>query len=123
MLKDREMTDKQNKDNNFERVHCSFCGKPDSQVERLIAGPGVYICNECVALCNDLLHEEREISFGSYELKKDSLLSPDQIKCKLDEYVIGQDHAKKVLAVAVYNHYKRVFSGVSDSQDKDVELS
>ncbi len=123
MLKDREMTDKQNKDNNFERVHCSFCGKPDSQVERLIAGPGVYICNECVALCNDLLHEEREISFGSYELKKDSLLSPDQIKCKLDEYVIGQDHAKKVLAVSVYNHYKRVFSGEIDSQDKDVELS
>ncbi|NLV98230.1 MAG: ATP-dependent Clp protease ATP-binding subunit ClpX [Clostridiaceae bacterium] len=117
------MTDKQNKDNNFERVHCSFCGKPDSQVERLIAGPGVYICNECVALCNDLLHEEREISFGSYELKKDSLLSPDQIKCKLDEYVIGQDHAKKVLAVSVYNHYKRVFSGEIDSQDKDVELS
>ena len=123
MLKDREMTDKQNKDNNFERVHCSFCGKPDSQVERLIAGPGVYICNECVALCNDLLHEEREISFGSYELKKDSLLSPDQIKCKLDEYVIGQEHAKKVLAVSVYNHYKRVFSGEIDSQDKDVELS
>ncbi len=123
MLKDREMIDKQNNDNTFERVHCSFCGKPESQVERLIAGPGAYICNECVALCNDLLHEERKISFGSHELNKDSLLSPDEIKCKLDEYVIGQDYAKKVLAVSVYNHYKRVFSDEIDSPDQDVELS
>ena len=75
------MTDKQNNEKMFEQVHCSFCGKPDSQVERLIAGPGVYICNECVALCNELLQEERKITFGSHDLSRDSLLSPDEIKC------------------------------------------
>lgn len=117
------MTDKQNNENMFERVHCSFCGKPDSQVERLIAGPGVYICNECVALCNDLLQEEKSISFASRELSRETLLSPYEIRCKLDEYVIGQDYAKKVLAVSVYNHYKRVFSDHIDGEDKDVELA
>ena len=117
------MTDKQNNEKMFEQVHCSFCGNPDSQVERLIAGPGVYICNECVALCNELLQEERKITFGSHDLSRDSLLSPDEIKCKLDEYVIGQDYAKKVLAVSVYNHYKRVFSEHIEDDNKDVELS
>ncbi len=95
---------------------CSFCGKPKNQAERLVAGPGVYICDECVRICASILEEELK------ENKKDkssvALLKPSEIKNKLDEYIIGQDQAKVALSVAVYNHYKRVYFGSSD----DVEL-
>jgi len=90
---------------------CSFCGNPESEVRKLIAGPGVYICNECVEMFSDLLKEDRkkellESGFG--------ILTPQQIKEKLDEYIISQDRAKKILSVAVYNHYKRIQSAEND---------
>ncbi|MDF1536696.1 MAG: ATP-dependent Clp protease ATP-binding subunit ClpX [bacterium] len=107
------MSDARGKDGNI--LRCSFCGKTQDEVRKLIAGPTVYICNECVDLCTDIIAEEwdREES----ERVSASLLKPDQIKALLDEYVIGQERAKKVLAVAVYNHYKRI-EAVAD----DVEL-
>jgi len=89
-------------------LRCSFCGKSQDEVEKIIAGPTVYICNECIELCNDIIEEER-----AKESTDDSdavLLKPKQIKAILDEYVIGQEHAKKVLSVAVYNHYKKIYS-------------
>jgi ATP-dependent Clp protease ATP-binding subunit ClpX len=99
-----------------ELLKCSFCGKSQKQVKKLIAGPGVYICDECIDLCNEIIEEEfsatEEISFT--ELPK-----PSEIKSYLDDYVIGQEEAKKKLSVAVYNHYKRIRS--SDIQ-RDVEL-
>ncbi len=98
------------------QVKCSFCGKPQSQVRRLVAGPGVYICNECVALCSEIVEE------GALEIQEDEfeeLPKPHQIKAFLDEYVIGQDKAKKALAVAVYNHYKRINLG---QKLEDLEL-
>mgnify|MGYP004476714461 FL=1 len=99
-------------------VRCSFCNKPQSQVRKLIAGPGgAYICDECVEVCSEIIEEEFE-----YEDQKKydeiNLLKPEEIKAFLDDYVIGQDEAKKVLSVAVYNHYKRVLAG----PDLDVEL-
>lgn len=93
-------------------LHCSFCGKDQRDVVKLVAGPNVYICNECIKLCNEIIvdDEKREYSHGLPHL---SLPIPSDIKIFLDEYVISQDYAKKVLAVAVYNHYKRV--GLNDS--------
>ena len=88
-------------------LRCSFCGKSQEEVEKIIAGPAVYICDECIALCNDIIEEERakeKPSESGLELRK-----PKEIKSILDEYVIGQDEAKKVLAVAVYNHYKKIY--------------
>jgi ATP-dependent Clp protease ATP-binding subunit ClpX len=93
-------------------VSCSFCGKSETLVNRLIAGPGVFICNECVALCNDILSEEQGLAPAKDQLPgMTDLMSPQRIKEALDQYVIGQERAKKALAVAVYNHYKRVFAG------------
>ncbi len=89
-----------------ESIKCSFCGKSRSDVERILAGPGVYICNECVDLCREILEENRE-SDESDELNK-QIPKPMEIMAALDDYVIGQEHAKKTLAVAVYNHYKRI---------------
>ena len=101
-----------------ELLKCSFCGKSQKQVKKLIAGPGVYICDECIELCNEIIEEElsdtEEVSFT--ELPK-----PHEIFEFLDSYVIGQDRAKKVLSVAVYNHYKRVRAGLRSKED-DVEL-
>jgi len=101
-----------------ELLKCSFCGKSQKQVKKLIAGPGVYICDECIDLCNEIIEEElsdtEEISFS--ELPK-----PFEIFDFLDQYVVGQDQAKKILSVAVYNHYKRVRAG-QRSKDEDVEL-
>jgi ATP-dependent Clp protease ATP-binding subunit ClpX len=99
-------------------LKCSFCGKSQKQVKKLIAGPGVYICDECIDLCNEIIEEELS---ESSELKFDELPKPKEIYDFLDQYVIGQDTAKRTLAVAVYNHYKRVQAG---SHEKDpVELA
>ena len=89
-------------------LKCSFCGKSQKQVKKLIAGPGVYICDECIDLCNEIIEEELS---EPPELKWDSLPKPREIYEFLDSYVIGQDKAKKGLSVAVYNHYKRIQSG------------
>ncbi len=94
-------------------VKCSFCGKTQVEVDRIIYGRGAYICNECVVLCNDILKEDaRDIS---EDLLSDELKTPNQIKKNLDRFVISQEHAKKVLSVAVYNHYKRVNSNRKES--------
>src|SRR3972149_3767336 len=97
-------------------LKCSFCGKNQNDVRKLIAGPTVYICDECIELCNDIIAEEWEEE-KSREIR--SLPKPAEIKPTLDQYVIGQERAKKVLAVAVHNHYKRIESG---TEAGDVEL-
>ena len=93
-------------DDGSKLLYCSFCGKSQHEVRKLIAGPSVFICDECVDLCNDIIREE--VQENSSDEKKDHLPVPHEIKAILDEYVIGQNRAKKVLAVAVYNHYKRL---------------
>lgn len=105
---------------NKEKVlHCSFCGKSQHEVRKLIAGPSVYVCDECVALCNEIIHEEVQ-SAQSSESALPRLLTPIEIRTTLDEYVVGQSFAKKTLAVAVYNHYKRLRS---KGKDNEIELS
>ncbi len=89
-------------------LYCSFCGKSQREVKKLIAGPSVYICDECIDLCNDIIHEDSAKDAPAKRAGTDSLPKPEEIKKHLDEYVIGQDRAKKVLSVAVYNHYKRI---------------
>ena len=114
------------KDNTRDELRCSFCGKPQSQVRRLVAGPGVYICDECIGMCEEIIRDTMPVSSreekkapaaaASYKSRK-----PKQIYDALSNYVIGQDRAKKALAVAVYNHYKRI-NGLSKSEQNDVEL-
>ena len=110
--------------NNEGKIRCSFCGKTQEQVNRLIAGPnGAYICDECIDICAEIIDEE---AFEGNETEKKSgeeinLLKPRELKAFLDEYVIGQDQAKKVLSVAVYNHYKRVLAG--DTSDVELQKS
>lgn len=94
--------------NNDKVFHCSFCGKSQHEVRKLIAGPSVYVCDECVALCNDIINEERADKAGAAVDTLLKLPTPKEIRTTLDEYVIGQTQAKKVLSVAVYNHYKRL---------------
>ena len=87
-------------------LYCSFCGKSQHEVRKLIAGPSVFVCDECVDLCNDIIREETQEDLSEGPIRR--LPNPEEIKETLDEYVIGQESAKKVLAVAVYNHYKRL---------------
>jgi len=106
MAKKRDMND---------NLFCSFCGKNQKEVQKLIAGPAVYICDECIQLCSEIIEEER----GKDDKATDRLLVPKEIKAMLDDYVIEQDAAKKILAVAVYNHYKRLDSSIKSG---DVEI-
>lgn len=100
-------------------IRCSFCGKTESQVLKLLKGPnGVYICDACVELCSEIIEEELSEDVDSFDEEEINLLKPEEIKEFLDDYVIGQENAKKALSVAVYNHYKRILAG----QDLDVEL-
>lgn len=98
-------------------IHCSFCGKPQELAVKLIAGNGVYICDECVELCNSILNEDvssKKVKKKKQNIDFETLLKPEEIKAKLDEYVIGQDKAKITLSVAVYNHYKRITHHADD---------
>ncbi len=99
---------------------CSFCGKTSEQVRRLVAGPGVFICDECVQLCHDILDEDQ---IEGVENEEFTLPTPAELKQKLDEYVIGQEKAKRVLSVAVYNHYKRISSGSKKASDVELQKS
>ena len=103
------------------QLTCSFCGKPQDQVRRLVAGPGVYICDECIALCEDIIKEEFATDEQAAERSGRELPKPKEIADTLSEYVIGQEEAKKNLAVAVYNHYKRIYSA-DIARDDGVEL-
>ncbi len=107
------------RDDTHGNLSCSFCGKNQKEVKKLIAGPTVYICDECIGLCNDIIDEEIEKEEQNYGLA--AVPKPAEIKAVLDEYVIGQERAKKILAVAVHNHYKRIDAKVGPSGD-DVEL-
>ncbi|ENY71724.1 ATP-dependent protease ATP-binding subunit ClpX [Aeromonas diversa] len=114
------MTDKR-KGEGEKLLYCSFCGKSQHEVRKLIAGPSVYICDECVELCNDIIREEiRDIS---PKREGAELPTPHKIRAHLDDYVIGQEHAKKVLAVAVYNHYKRLRSSGVDTNGVELGKS
>ena len=108
-----------NKDD-FNKARCSFCGKTQDQVRKMVAGPGVYICNECLLLCQEIVSDDVESvgSHGQIDIK-----TPKEIKEVLDQYVVGQESAKKALSVAVYNHYKRIqYQGSQASRKADVEL-
>ena len=106
--------------NTDSKVRCSFCNKTQDQVRKLIAGPGgIYICDECVEICSDIIEEEYDDERVSEDVPDINLLKPVEIKEFLDDYVIGQEEAKKVLAVSVYNHYKRV---LAEKEPDDVEL-
>ncbi|MBI5917852.1 MAG: ATP-dependent Clp protease ATP-binding subunit ClpX [Nitrosomonadales bacterium] len=100
------MDSDKNKGDNL--LYCSFCGKSQHEVKKLIAGPSVFVCDECVELCNDIIREETQTDLSGKPGEKNDLPVPHEIRAKLDEYVIGQEQAKKILSVAVYNHYKRL---------------
>ena len=102
------------------QLKCSFCGKNQDQVKRLIAGPGVYICDECIELCSEIIADETE---ETVEFEANTLSKPQEIKAYLDDYVIGQERAKKALSVAVYNHYKRISSNESNKDDVEIQKS
>ena len=104
-----------------QNIKCSFCGKSQDHVNRIVAGPGVYICDECVGVCKNIIENDtyNEDEFGYTIEEQEKLLSPKEIKDILDKYVIGQENAKKTLAVAVYNHYKRINN---EEQNNDVEI-
>ncbi|MBF1182651.1 MAG: ATP-dependent protease ATP-binding subunit ClpX [[Eubacterium] sulci] len=104
-------------------LHCSFCGKPQSEVRRLVAGPGVYICDECIQMCSELIDEMpmEDVFGGDSNVSFDELPKPKEIFEYLSDYVVGQDRAKKTLSVAVYNHYKRI-NALGKADDSEVEL-
>ena len=105
-------------------VRCSFCGKAQENVRKIVAGPGVYICDECIDLCNSIIEAELyDDDKAGYTLNElNDIPSPKEIKKVLDDYVIGQEDAKKTLSVAVYNHYKRIAHEEANSKDDDVEI-
>ena len=105
-------------------IRCSFCGQPQDSVRKIIAGPGVYICDECVNLCNGIIENEllNDIDEDYIEEENEKIISPKEIKAILDDYVIGQEEAKKILAVAVYNHYKRIYNEDVMKNKDDVEI-
>ncbi|WP_293766546.1 ATP-dependent Clp protease ATP-binding subunit ClpX [uncultured Aquitalea sp.] len=114
------------KSSNDKLLYCSFCGKSQHEVQRLIAGPQVFICNECVELCNDIIREELEKGVGDIAdaVGDDrNLPTPQEIRSDLDQYIIGQDFAKKTLSVAVYNHYKRLYAPAADKNDVELAKS
>ena len=113
------MTDTRNGEDNGKLLYCSFCGKSQHEVRKLIAGPSVFVCDECVELCNDIIREELQENVAA---TGDKLPKPKEIKQVLDEYVIGQEKAKRTLSVAVYNHYKRL-RAQGNSRKSDVELA
>ena len=112
------MSEKQEAD---KKLFCSFCGKNQSEVKKLIAGPSVYICDECVSLCNDIIKED--LAEASQDVEEDKLPIPEEIKSILDDYVIGQESAKKTLSVAVYNHYKKLKNSKTSSDDVELGKS
>jgi ATP-dependent Clp protease ATP-binding subunit ClpX len=110
------------KTGNDKLLYCSFCGKSQHEVRKLIAGPSVFICDECIDLCNDIIKEETQADKGGKSGGK-SLPTPHEIRTHLDSYVIGQEKAKKTLSVAVYNHYRRIESNQANGKGDDVELA
>jgi len=114
------MADDRGKTDDGKLLYCSFCGKSQHEVRKLIAGPSVFVCDECVELCNDIIREELE---EKGERSRDKLPTPHEVKAVLDEYVIGQERAKKILSVAVYNHYKRLETRSNPRGKDDVEIA
>ena len=114
------MTEKKN--NSEKLLYCSFCGKNQHEVKKLIAGPSVFICDECIDLCNEIVRDEIEQKSSKNSLSN-HLPSPREITNFLDQYVIGQSSAKVNLAVAVYNHYKRIYVKKTKAKKEEVELS
>ena len=112
--------DSRGKSDDGKLLYCSFCGKSQHEVRKLIAGPSVFVCDECVELCNDIIREELD---DRAERGGEKLPKPHEVKAVLDEYVIGQQTAKKVLAVAVYNHYKRLETRIGPRSKEDIELA
>ena len=112
------MSDEKRGSDGEKLLYCSFCGKSQHEVRKLIAGPSVFVCDECVELCNDIIRDE--VGEKAADERRKRLPTPRELCAHLDDYVIGQDQAKKILSVAVYNHYKRLDAG---QQKDDVELS
>ena len=115
------MTTKDKAGQNYGSLNCNFCGKSQKEVKKLIAGPGVYICDECIELCNDIIFEDSVKTVAKTAV--DNVPKPHEIKAHLDNYVIGQDRAKKIISVAVHNHYKRISHRPSGRDGDEVELA